>query len=341
MEASSSGKIEIYESEISSNYAIQYLIGLVFETIEASVIGNTLIFQNLLIYRTDIPTELTSACTHLCFLSEQMKSYLAVTDLSSFTEAGELVRLIYGNLNIENNSHIYEQSSLFSTFLSTVEFRNSTISGISYSQSPIETISSLFIFEDMEVREITALTTSSFILATSSEVRLVGINYLNSNALLTTILYSDAILDNIRFTNIANSTEFIRVTNANSAGISQIALTNSSTTSEYLILIQKSQAVTISDITLTGLTQTFLHIENSVVSRMELLNISESKKVFSILGSSVGLLSTSTFTSNSDTGKGGVISMANSHLKIANSTFTSNNASVGGVISFECTSLFL
>ena len=59
-----------------------------------------------------------------------MKSYLTNTDLSSITEAGELFQLIDGNMIIDNTSHIYDQPLLFSAFLTTIELRNSTISGI-------------------------------------------------------------------------------------------------------------------------------------------------------------------------------------------------------------------
>ena len=62
MEVSSSGKLELISCKIYNNYAIESPLGLIFETVEDSVIDSSEIYNNLAISPAGILFEITTQC---------------------------------------------------------------------------------------------------------------------------------------------------------------------------------------------------------------------------------------------------------------------------------------
>ena len=62
MEVSSSGKLELRGSKIHSNYAIESPLGLIFETVDDSIIDNSEIYSNQAFSPVVVLLEITSQC---------------------------------------------------------------------------------------------------------------------------------------------------------------------------------------------------------------------------------------------------------------------------------------
>ena len=62
MEVSSSGKLEIKNCKIYNNYAIESPLGLIFETVDDSVIDNSEIYNNQALNKTTMLFEVTTQC---------------------------------------------------------------------------------------------------------------------------------------------------------------------------------------------------------------------------------------------------------------------------------------
>ena len=64
-EVSSNGKFEIKHSQIFQNYAIQSPIGLIFDTVEPSIIDSSNFYQNEALTPQNVLTEVINNCTKL------------------------------------------------------------------------------------------------------------------------------------------------------------------------------------------------------------------------------------------------------------------------------------
>ena len=62
MEVSSSGKIELRNSKIYNNYAIESPLGLIFETVENSIIDHSEIYNNKALNTTYVLSEVSTQC---------------------------------------------------------------------------------------------------------------------------------------------------------------------------------------------------------------------------------------------------------------------------------------
>ena len=62
MEVSSSGKLELRNSKMYNNYAIESPLGLIFETVDNSIIDNSEIYNNKALTKSIVLSEVSTQC---------------------------------------------------------------------------------------------------------------------------------------------------------------------------------------------------------------------------------------------------------------------------------------
>lgn len=64
-EVASSGRMEIIDSQIYNNYAVEYVLGTIFLTVENSIFRNTQVHSNRQISKSDLTGEISGSCDKL------------------------------------------------------------------------------------------------------------------------------------------------------------------------------------------------------------------------------------------------------------------------------------
>ncbi|CAI2361155.1 unnamed protein product [Moneuplotes crassus] len=332
------GTISFFNSEIHDNFGVQNLLGSLFLGVNPSVFSNSSVYDNYFIPKVDILKEVTEGCTHLCFLTSQMKDYLAGNDLSFVAESEYLLEVVQASVDIIDQSQVYRQSLLLNSFSSTITIQNSSISDISFKAIPLSIVSSTLNMNDCTVDNATELITgSNLILVNSGTANLSKVEYTNSNTKFMIALNSDITLEDIALKSMAFSSEAISISYCNSFYLREFSLNNVSFAGKYIITFIKSNNIVAENITLTALTETFMNFKQSNVTRIHHLQITEGIQAFKFVLTNVQAISESVFSKNTGTGSGGTFSMENSKVRIYDSTFVNNTAVNGGAIEFHCT----
>ncbi|CAI2360923.1 unnamed protein product [Moneuplotes crassus] len=337
-EAASFGVFNIKNSKIFRNYAIQNLVGSVFMSVEPSNILNTEIYENKLINRSNIPTEISDSCSDLCFLDQEMKEYLATKDLSATSEQKYLFKVLQGNLNILNSTHIHDEDLILKSFLSTVRVERSRITNMQYSISPFNILDSTFTIEDTEINGAhTNSAQEGFIVTNSATIIMKNISFTDSNSQMMISLSSHLEMEKVKFQNITQFPNLVSAKLCNWFHLSEITIVDSYSTKNEIMNVQDSYNVTLNDIKLERINSTFCYFKDSEILAITNITISNLSQGFIFVNSQVIKLANAEFSENYSNSSGGVISMTNSKLKIENTTFAHNSATEGGAIMFECT----
>ena len=174
-----------------------------------------------------------------------------------------------------------------------------------------------------------------------SILELTNIIYESSEVALFNVRTSVLNLEGLTVRNIHNASNIYKVASCGPAKISNIDITNSSTTEGRLMSISNSLSVTLSSITASNIAQIVLFIEGSAVNEIDQLNIIECFGGLYIQDSVVSNLTNSLFRLNGNLVqlKGGAVYLHNSEVLLHNSKFISNIATAGGAVYFDCTSL--
>ena len=155
IKAASDGYFEFYNVTISQNYALTELIGNIFDSVNYSVLDNTLISDNKIISSAEMQTELNTRCTFLCFIPTDFKNYITASpERLVVIQTKHLFLNILGNLIIRNNSVIFNQDSLVNSYSSSLVISNSVIENLQMSQSGIIITGSQVTFENITIRNI-------------------------------------------------------------------------------------------------------------------------------------------------------------------------------------------
>ena len=153
----SDGYFEFYNVTITQNYALTELIGHIFDSVNYSVLDNTLIYDNKIVSSAEIQTELNTRCTFLCFIPTDFKTYITANpERLVVIQTKHLFLNILGNLIIRNDSVISNQDSLVNSYASSLTFSNSVIENIQMSQSSIIITGSQVTFENTTITSITS-----------------------------------------------------------------------------------------------------------------------------------------------------------------------------------------
>lgn len=277
-----------------------------------------------------------------------MKTYISSFDIGSVSEQQELIQILQGELTITNNTHIYNEQMITRSFSSVIVIENSKISEISYLRPPIEGISSTMTIINLTIErasEVYSQFDISVILSTSGILTVSGITITDSSVPLIHLLSTSAHLNDLNFDNVTDTLEFIKTRDSDVFTLNNISLTNipqySATSANpeglYLVSIESSKDVQISDLNLSGLQKSLCLFTDSNITVIDNVQISGGNQVFTFENSIVTEIKDSEFENNTQAGQttGGVIHMENSIINIKNTTFFNNTASSGGSIGFE------
>lgn len=197
---------------IESNNAIEFVIGIVFLTSDPSVISNTRIYKNNFISKDQIALETSDSCTHLCFLRQEMREYLLAQDLDTISESEYLFQALQASFDIVNSTSITDQSVVLLSFLSTVNIINSSLKDLNFYSPVLNILSSR-----MEIENVTLENSvrwgnlTSLIFINSGVLTVKSLTHSDSNSELILSLYSNATLEGIKFVNVTDCPELVKI----------------------------------------------------------------------------------------------------------------------------------
>lgn len=113
-----------------------------------------------------------------------MKEYLKGLDRQGLAESGYLVELLQGEVWVGEGTRVYNQSSIISSFLSTLTIQDVVISDLVIEESPIESISTTLEINNLTVEDVHTFTqgsSTSLIQVTSGTLHLSNMNFHNSS----------------------------------------------------------------------------------------------------------------------------------------------------------------
>ena len=180
----SSGYFEFYSSTITQNFAVNYIISVLFDSVNLSVIDSSEIYENKPMTLSEVINEINNECVNLCFLPDKIKE-VVLESQTYYAEQGEtptLFQLVQASLMITNASKIHSEDRLINSFLSILIFENSILYDMAIKDTSIETIQSTLEFNDMTVYNITNVQNKPFILANlDSDFKISNVQYSDSN----------------------------------------------------------------------------------------------------------------------------------------------------------------
>jgi predicted outer membrane repeat protein len=264
--------------------------------------------------------------------------------LTNEASSTSLLQLISGAAKFINSTHIHNEDALVSAFVSTVSFSGSTISSINLVGSALEIISSTLEFTEMNVSNITTSNESTFIeVSLESSVSINHTLYSNANSKMFNLLSSEGMISNLTMRKVAGVSYLFEMYDCHNVQITNFNNEDSHSTGESLVLIRKSQNLTLNDLDFSSLNQTLVILRNSHVREIKNVTISLSVSPLIVENSRIEALSESTFAHNGNSNvlRGGALYLLNSDLNISNSSFENNTAESGGAVYFDCSSASL
>ena len=245
------------------------------------------------------------------------------------------IQLISALIIFQNNTHIYNQSSIVNSFLSTVTFENSKMSNISLSEIGIEIVSSTLIMENLEITQVNNPLETDFIVALlESDLTLRDITYSDSNSILFRIRTCSIEVSNLDYDNIIGATQLFEIFDGYNTTINDVTSKNSEASLGRLFAVINSENITFTNIYVNKSLSTPIVIENSHLELMDNITIQNSYMGMEIKTSTIDLITSSEFTKNgaSTLYEGGGLHISDSFVKIEKTSFTENRARTGAAI---------
>jgi hypothetical protein len=340
------GYFEFYNTVITKNYAKNNPISLLLDWVNISIFNNCTIYDNAMVTIDEAVEEFSTGWSKLCFIGQNLKNFIIdyTQHLNNEPPTSSLIQLIFASVKISNSSHIYSQSSIVKAFLSTITIENSTINDISMTESAIEGVSSTIEFSKMTINNITSSEQGSFIvISLNSHFIAKNVEYNSGNWGLFDLRSSEIDVEDVQFDGVKEARFLFDVYDSEKATLDNITVSNSSSEETSLVKIRNSKNVSWSNISFSDIDQIAIYIEESFLTKMKNISVSDSQKAFLIKNSQIDMIRDSTFLNNGKRAnyKGGAIEMMDSHISIVNSTFINNTAESGGGIYFDWSSLSL
>lgn len=275
-----------------------------------------------------------------------MKNYLVGLDLEVVTQNEVLIQVLQGELKVVEGTHIHNESLILKSFLSSVVIQDSRISEITYFESPINAITTTVEMKNVTVENILLGdfgSQISFIEMNSGTLIADGVVFQNGQTRMIQLLFSIGVLENLQFINIHSITDILSTLNSESLLVKNFEFTNSTVEMISFVNLKDSQDIKVEDTTLQDLQYRLISFENSNITHIKNISITNSTQVFIFSHSKILKISNSTFIDNSLPSplKGGAVKIQNSQVTLDTCTFTRNSAYAGGAITFECTTMQL
>ncbi|CAI2362506.1 unnamed protein product [Moneuplotes crassus] len=344
-EIESGGVLKIFNSEIFENYAIHYAVGSFLSAFTPSIISETQIYSNDVIFESNLTVELTSSCVRLCFLNDLIKSYLTNLNFTTITQTDTLLQVLLAEVHIVNNTQIYNTTSVVYSLSSVLLVENSLIFDINFVKSPMNLISTEATLSNLTIANCSKLQTQddiAFIQITSGTLISSNLKLFNSNFKVSQLSFSSGTMTNTQLTNVVNDEGLIKCLKCQKFKLDTLLLINSYSVSNPLLNLQEALNVELINIKLSGYQYKLAQFSFSNITLIQNLEISDGKQTLEFIESNLLKMNNSNFSDNNDDtgiGRGGAIQIFNSKINIENTTFTNNSAYFGGAITFECTSM--
>ena len=134
---------EIYDSEITENYAMSISMAQIIDSAGTSIVSNSSIYGNHVISSTDLQYEIGGVWSKLCYIGTDLKPIVLQTITDNTVKVSEfLIELIRGSLTFNGSSHIYDEKYLVNSFISSLNLKNTIVYNISSEKPLIQAASS-------------------------------------------------------------------------------------------------------------------------------------------------------------------------------------------------------
>ncbi|CAI2379456.1 unnamed protein product [Moneuplotes crassus] len=340
------GSFEIYNTTVTQNNAVANSFARIFDAPTTSIINNSTIYENNGLTSEEVTSELTIACSKLCFLSEKFKAYLlANPNVYSIVSSSYVIQVIIGALEINNFSNFYHDSEILDVSDSTLTIQNMDFHNLSEVHNVIKVSSSTVSMDTVKFYEIESATSSTTPLirfAYECVLTLNNLEYYNSSAAFLSISASLGNISMLSFhevhVNTSNPRPIIELDGNTEMLILDWYVVNTSTSSEYLVTSDHNSVVSIKNMTFTGIRQSPISFSSCTIGTMDQININSCSRGIVLLQSSFSQITNSSFNElgSSSIQSGGAIFIKDCNGSISDSNFMSNTAITGAAIDFSC-----
>ena len=217
------GCLNFYNTTITQNYALNNPMAQLFESVSLSIIDDTTIHDNHALSQKQILSEFNTECQLLCYLPTVYKQYLLDNELITVDNAAELIQLISASLIIKDSSYIYEQTTLFNVFMSTLVIENTEISNITISEISVKAVTSQLTFTNVKIRNVTSSLLTDFIfLSLDSTFTVINTVFEQSGVRMFNVYSSKLVSQNLTMNDINSPTTLFTVYDSNYVNVEDL-----------------------------------------------------------------------------------------------------------------------
>lgn len=290
---------------------------------------------------SNLNKELTSVCTHLCYLKTSFKTYLKNhQNLYDITVLNKLFQLIQGNLEISGGTLIYSQTSIVDAFVSSVILDNIEFHDLTSDLSIFTITSSTINFTDCKFYDLVATDNMAIITITlESKIYANNITYHDSPMPFIALENSEVYIDTFSIYNVSSYATTINFKESTAMYLENWHVTDIySNHSETPFLISSSIVNLIQNLTVQNINQNPFIIVESTVYLIDNLVVQNSIHSFMVDLSTIDMLSNSLFMnlSSESVETGGGILLQNTNATMNGIVVANNTAQQGAGIFYSC-----
>lgn len=350
-DAESNGYFEFYRAQISSNSAISAPIAQLFDIFLVPLLNKCNIFSNVAYTSSQVKSYIksTSSWGLICWLHTNFKAYLNKYPTKlNISRSIFMFEIVFATLQMENQTTVTSQSNLVNAFVSTLTFRDFIIDKWNIYSSLIKVTGSNLNMNNILISTATQPTRYSSVIFSTSDsfVNIDALTVKNTSMTAIYLQQSTSTLNNVSISNSTSSSNIVILRSALNTTITNWSITNISQRWNKIVNIMESYVHLIKNVTINGLKTDAVNFWDSKI------NLIDGIYVTNVLGSwiinydsQINLITNSEFTSNgktsrTDTGKGfGWIYNLGGNLTITDSQFLENRSLRGAAISNICSNV--
>ena len=204
--ASTNGYFEIYNTTIFENYALSVSTIEVFDVATSPIISGCYINNNVIMQSSTLFNEIKTSWSKLWFLQNSFKELIiSMESTLSLIASRYSIQLISGQLSIQDNSIIENQSLVIQSFSSILTIKSSLFQNITFSDSSIVVINSNWTIQNSSANSISVSeqNSNSFLsVSFGSTMVISNFTFESSTASLITSDTSTLTVDKLNITNV-------------------------------------------------------------------------------------------------------------------------------------------
>ena len=203
--ASTNGYFEIYNTTIFNNYALSVSTIEVFDVATSPIISGCNINNNVIMQSSTLFNEIKTSWSKLWFLQNSFKELIiSMESTLSLIASRYSIQLISGQLSIQDNSIIENQSLIIQSFSSILNIKSSLFQNITFSDSSIVVINSNWTIQN-------------------SSANSISVSEQNSNSFLSVSFGSTMVISNFTF---ESSTASLITSDTSTLTVNKLNITN-------------------------------------------------------------------------------------------------------------------